>query len=131
MTQEGLAAIFEIALLIGSTKGLKNPTGDLPLPPLRLPCPITTKYSLFGVQEYNKKVREEIFNRFYLKEQLSDIDIVLEYVEGGRKEGGGSWEEGGREKGGRKEGGGDPQGLFLRCRSTTKQSEKRYLTGFI
>jgi hypothetical protein len=31
-----------------------------------------------------------------LKKELSDIDIVLEYVEGGRKEGGGRREGGGR-----------------------------------
>jgi hypothetical protein len=78
----------------------------VPLPPTRLPCPIITKYSLFGVQGYNKKVREEIFDRFYLKEELSDIDIVLEYVEGGRKEGGGleGSLEGRREWTGRDEG---------------------------
>jgi hypothetical protein len=66
------------------------------------------------VQEYNKKVLEEIFDRFYLKEELSDIDIVLEYVEGGgRREGGRREREEGRREGGGREKGGELQGLFL------------------
>jgi hypothetical protein len=102
LAQEGLAAIFEIALLVGSTKGLKNTTGDLPLLPTRLPCPITTKIPCLGCRGTTRKSE-----RRYLQVVFEGgvVGYLVEYVEGrGRREGGREKGEGrGRKGEGREE----------------------------
>jgi hypothetical protein len=93
MTQEGLAAIFEIALLIGSTKGLKNANslsllpGSLAPSPPSIPC--------LGCRSTTRKSERRYLTGCIRRRSCRISGGVCG---GKRKEGGREKGEGGREK---------------------------------
>jgi hypothetical protein len=78
LTQEGLKGVFEAALFFGSLQGLK--LAKMPLPPEKPVCPLKSTNQWNSLYQHHSEVRGKISSKFLLKEDMADIEIVLEYV---------------------------------------------------